>query len=273
MSAKVGVRVESVGLLTGWGHGPGALPIDARVAAQGRAVLPLARSSLSGERFRRVTRECLLGVDAVTAMLAEAGLDREAIRGDGTALLFVTAGAYGASNAGFLGAHGGTLHFPYTAPSAVPAEVTIELGLTGAYVILLGGAPATIEALRQAAVLLARGRCQRALVLVVETFEECQALWRRARWTLPVPLVEAAACALLVAGETPAVYRPVAAPEALETAADTRAGRTLAAAPLVALALARAAGASAARLSGCWRGRRAGIELATAGHVGPGAER
>jgi hypothetical protein len=48
----------------------------------------------------------------------------------------------------------------------------------------------------------------------------------------------------------------------LERAVEDRAGRTLAAAPLLALALARAAGEPAARLTGSWRGRRASIELA-----------
>lgn len=277
-----GVRVAAVGLLTGWGAGAAALPGEARTAAAGRAVLPLARPALAGERFRRATRECLLGVEAVRATLADAGLDRAAIEGKGTALLFVTAGAYGSSNAGFIGASGAsaarsvgglaeeragsgrTLHFPYTAPSALSGEVAIEFGVTGAYVILIGGAPAAIDALWQAGLLLSQGRCERALVLVVETFEECEALWRRARWTLPLPLVETAACALLVPGEAPAVYRAAAGPGPLEAAVERRAGRTLAGAPLAALALARAAGEPVARLTGSWRGRTAGIELAVA---------
>jgi hypothetical protein len=200
-------------------------------------------------------------------MLVDAGLERAAIRGQGTALIFVTAAAYGASNVEFIGARSGTLHFPYTAPSALSGEVAIEFGLTGAYVILVGGAPATIDALWQASLLLAQGRCQRALVLVVETFAECEALWRRARWTLPPPLVETAACALLEAGDRAAVYRAAAA--ATPAAIERRAGRTLAAEPLVALALARAAGEPAAWLTGSWRGRTAGIDLdlAVAGHA------
>jgi len=257
-----GVRVASVGVLTGWGRGLAALPDDARAAAAGRAVVPLARPALDGERFRRATRECLLGVEAVSATLAEGGLDRASIRGEGTALLFVTAAAYGASNVEFLGAAAGTLHFPYTAPSALPGEVAIEFGLTGAYVILIGGAPATVDALWQAGLLLAQGRCERALVLAVETFMECEPLWRRARWLAPPPLVETAACALLVrGGDAPATYEAAAAAAPLEGTVETRAGRTLAAAPLVALALARAAGESRARVTGSWRGRRAGIAL------------
>ena len=277
-----GVRVEGIGLLTGWGRGTGALPSDAQMASPGRAVLTLGRPTLEGERFRRATRECLLGVEAVSAMLMDAGLERSAIRGDGTALLFVTAGAYGASNVDFIATAGAspakavggpaeerhgaarTLHFPYTAPSALPGEVAIEFGLTGAYVILIGGAPATIDALWQAGLLLAQRRCERALVLVVETFEECAALWRRARWTLSAPLVETAACALLVRGDTPAAYGVAAEAGSLEAAVERRAGRTLAAAPLVALALAREAGEPTVRLTGSWRGRRAGITLAVA---------
>ena len=284
---KVGVRVAGVGVLTGWGQGTAALPPDASVAAAGRAVLPLARPVLEGERFRRATRECLLGVEAVSVMLADAGLDRAAIRGQGTALLFVTAGAYGPSNVGFIGAGAASpghavgglaqerrgsaraLHFPYTAPSALSGEVAIEFGLTGAYVILVGGAPATIDALWQAGRLLAQGRCERALVLVVEVFEDCEALGRRARWTLPAPLVESAACALLTRGESPMVYGAMAGEAGpLERTVEARAGRTLAAAPLVALALARAAGEPAARLTGSWRGRRASIELAVSQPAG-----
>ena len=47
----------------------------------------------------------------------------------------------------------------------------------------------------------------------------------------------------------------------------SRAGRTLAAGPLIALALARAAGDDGARVTGTWRGRTAGIELAISGHA------
>jgi beta-ketoacyl synthase-like protein len=261
-------RVESVGILTGWGEGVAALPAEARVAAGGRVVIPLGRPALAGERFRRATRECLLGVEAVNAMLRDAELDRAAIRGEGTALLFVTAGAYAASNVEFLAGRTGTLHFPYTAPSTLSGEVAIEFGLTGAYVILIGGATATVDALWQASRLLTSGRCERAIVLAVETFEECEALWRRARWTLPAPLVECAACALLVADDAPVVYRAAApAGDALPALVETRAGRTLAAAPLVALALARQAGGGAARVSGSWRGRTAAIELATTGRA------
>jgi hypothetical protein len=288
-------RLRAVGLVSGWGAGVAALPADAPAAAGGRRVIPVPRPALDGERFRRATRECLLGVAAVEAMLAEGGLTRDAIRGADTALLYVTAAAYGASNRLFIGAGGsstartegglaetrrgpasatpgrapgeeprggrpGTLHFPYTAPSAVPAEVAIEYGLTGGYVILVGGARATIDAIWQAARLLAARRCRRALGLAVETFAECEDLWARGRWAARGPLVEAAACALLE-GEGHVEYGPADGPAPLETLVARRAGEILACAPLVAAALAREAGQPRARLTGAWRGRRAAVTV------------
>ena len=284
-----GTEVAAVGVVTGWGEGAAALPSDAVRAAAGRRVIAAARPPLVGERFRRATRECLLGVAAVEALLREANLEREEMRGCETALVYVTAAGYGAANHGFIVAGaarrdvgagaarpedsvGGlrkaragavassTLHFPYTAPSAVPAEVAIEFGLTGPYVILLGGAAATIDGLWQATLLLGRGRCARALVLAVETFAECEDLWARGRWLVRPPLVESAACALLVPGPWRATYAPASTPSPLETLARARAGETLACAPLIALALARAAGgAGAFQLTGEWRGRRVGL--------------
>jgi hypothetical protein len=259
-----GVRVAAVGVLTGWGEGVAALPAAAGAAAAGRPVVPLARPSLDGGRFRRATRECLLGVAAVEAMLREGGLGREAVQGDGTALVFVTAAAYGSSNVEWLAGQVGTLHFPYTAPSVLPGEVAIEFGLTGPYVILIGGAAATVDALWQAGRLVATGQCERALVLAVETFEEAVALWQRARWAVPGPLVEAVACALLERGDRAVAYQAVASGDGLEEAVETRAGRTWACAPLLALALARGAGRPTALVTGTWRGRTASIELAIA---------
>lgn len=287
-----GTAVAGVGLVTGWGAGVSALPADARAAAAGRRVVALPSPPPAGDRFRRATRECLLGVAAVEALLGDAGLAREDIRGSGTALVYVTAGAYGAANRAFVVAgtadnrsvvagtarpqviegglrekRGGsvassTLHFPYTAPSAVPGEVAIEFGLTGAYEILIGGAAATIDALWRATELLAGGRCARALVLAVETFAECEDLYARGRWLVRPPLVESAACALLMPGRLAATYAPAAAPSPLETLARARTGETLACAPLIALALARAAGeAGRVSLTGEWRGRRAGLTL------------
>lgn len=262
-------RVCGIGLLTGWGVGARALPADARGAAAGRRVIPLASPPREGDRFRRATRECLLGVAAVDAALADAGLSRAALGGPTTALVYATAAAYGASNRLFIdgyagGERGGTtsgLYFPYTAPSAVPAEVAIEYGVRGGYVILVGGATAGVEALWQAATLLGRGRCERALVLAVETFAECEDLWGRGRWTVTAPLVEVAACALLE-GDGDVGYGVARAPAALETLARRRAGETLACEPLVGLALAREAGEGQAALTGHWRGRRMGVTLA-----------
>jgi hypothetical protein len=253
--------------LTGWGEGVAALPVDACAAAMTRPVIRLAPPPLDGERFRRATRECLLGVAAVQQMLCDAGLERDAIAGPRTALLFVTAGAYGASNVEFIAGQAGTLHFPYTAPSALSAEVAIEFGLRGAYVILVGGPTATVDALWQAGRLVREGRCDRALVLAVETFEACAALWRRARWTLPLPLVEAAACALLVPGGPDVATVAGSAGGSLEAAVQRRAGSTLACGPLIALALAREAGGGATSVSGTWRGRRATIDMTTTGRA------
>src|SRR6266508_2462933 len=281
-----GTTVEAVAVLTGWGLGIGALPADAARAAAGRAVIPLFRPVLEGERFRRATRECLLGVAAVDALLRESDIARDMIRGSATALIYVTGAAYGASNPAFIVAESlrlartegglretragsvvaesvrqasaegglrdkragsvvssGTLHFPYTAPSAMAGEVAIEFGLTGPYGILIGGAAATIDALWQATRLLAGGRCERALVLAVETFEECAALYARGRWLVRRPLVEAAACALLVPGALRARYDAPRAPSMLETLARVRAGGT----------------AGSVSVTGEWRGRRAGL--------------
>jgi hypothetical protein len=327
-----GVAVEAVAVLTGWGAGIRALPDDAARAAAGRAVIPLSRPDLEGERFRRATRECLMGVAAVDALLREGGIDRGIIRGCSTALFYVTAAAYGASNQAFIVAEsmrparpdggpsekrsgsvvaesmrparpdggpsekrsgsvaaesmrparpeggssekrpaaprqarpgavapGGT-YFPYTAPSAMAGEVAIEFELTGPYGILIGGAAATIDALWQATRLLGDGRCERAIVLAVETFEECADLYARGRWLVKRPLVEAAACALLVPGAWRARYDAPRTPSALETATRTRAGETLACAPLIALALAREEDPTGpVSLTGEWRGRRAGL--------------
>jgi len=136
--------------------------------APGPAVWALPRPERTGDRFRRATRECLLALAAVDAMLEDGRATREAIAGDGTALLYVTAAAYGASNREFIERRGGVMHFAYTAPAVVPAEVAIEFGVTGAYGILIGGAPSTLRAIRQAGQLLDEGRCDRVLLLVVE---------------------------------------------------------------------------------------------------------
>jgi len=268
VNTTIGTAVQAVSVLTGWGPGIEALPADAARAAAGRPVIALERPALEGERFRRATRECLLGVAAVDALLRASRIPREVVRGSTTALIYVTGGAYGASNHAWVaadtarrgGSVSGTLHFPYTAPSVMSGEVAIEFGLTGPYGILIGGAAAAVDGLWQATRLLETGQCDRALVLAVETFEECAELYARGRWLVGRPLVEAAACALLVPGARRTRYDAPRAPSPLETLARARAGETLACAPLIALALARAAGAEdSIGVTGEWRGRRAGL--------------
>ena len=253
-----------VGVLTGWGEGVAALPDDARRAAGDREIVTIATPPLTGDRFRRATRECLLGIAAVEAALRDAGLAREGIRGSDAALVYVTAGAYGASNRAFIdAASSGALHFPYTAPSAVPAEVAIEFGLRGSYVILIGGATTTLEALWHASTLIGRSTARHALVLAVETFAECADLYARGRRLLARPLVESAACAVLGAGpRRPAWSRAVR--DELEARVRARAGETLACAPLIAAALARAENGTELTITGSWRGRRAGLGIRNA---------
>jgi hypothetical protein len=181
--------VRGLGVLSGQGPGSGPAPIWA-----------LPRPERPGDRFRRATRECLLALAAVDAMLEDGKAPREAIAGERTALLYVTAAAYGASNREFIERRGGVMHFAYTAPAVVPAEVAIEFGVTGAYGILLGGAPSTLRAIEQAARLLDEDRCDRALLLAVEIFEECGDLYARHRRYTRWPLVETAACLWLERG-------------------------------------------------------------------------
>jgi hypothetical protein len=157
---------------------------------------------LGGDRFRRATRECLLAVAAAKAAVADAGLAEADLAGPRTGILYVSATGYAAANRAFLEDEASTtLHFPYTSPSAVPGEVTIELGVRGPYVNLMGGAPATFQALWWAACWLAEGRADRLLVLAVEAFHEVRDLFGRVRRLYAGPLVEGAACLLLEAGE------------------------------------------------------------------------
>ncbi len=192
------VAVRGWGLLTGWGRGLPNLPPNGCSGTRGQRILPVAPPLLAHERLRRATRECLLGVAAVEAALDHSQMSHDEVAGPRTALVFASASAYAAANWTFL--TGGTetaLHFPYTAPSAVPGEVTIQFGLTGPYLTLLSGANAGIEALWQAVTLLTTAQCDRAIVLGVETFQECAELYAAGRWLLGTPLTEAAACLIL----------------------------------------------------------------------------
>jgi len=254
-----GASVRAAGVVTGWGRGLAALPTDAQAAAGGRRVVEATPTPRAGDRLRRATRECLLAIDAVEALLEDGVIARAHIAGDGTALVYVTAAAYGASNRAFVEGGGGALHFPYTAPSAVPAEVAIEFGLHGPYAVLIGGAATTVDALEHARTLLGRGACARALVLAVETFAECADLHARARWLHDRPLVEAAAAVLLEpsgGGNGDERTMPDAA-----TAKNIMIGETLACGPLIALALARAGECEDVSVRGRWRGRETALTL------------
>jgi hypothetical protein len=193
-------RIRGIGVLTGWGEGVEALPAASPERRRGLVAAPTP--VLGGDRFRRATRECLLAVAAAKAAVADAGLPEPELTGPGTGILYVSATGYAAANRAFLEDETSTtLHFPYTSPSAVPGEVTIELGVRGPYVNLMGGAPATLQALWLAACWLSEGRADRILLLAVEAFHEVRDLFGRARRLYAGPLVEGAACLLLEAGK------------------------------------------------------------------------
>ena len=184
--------LRALGLLSG--AGPSGPEVDAR------PVLSLGRPPHRDDHRRRATRECLLALAAVEAMLEDGKAGPATIAGERTALLYATAAAYAASNRGFIEGSSGGIHFAYTAPAVVPAEVAIEFGVTGPYTIVLGGPPATLRAIWQAAAWLDAGVCDRALVLAVEIFEECADLYARAPRLTARPLVEAAGCLWLERG-------------------------------------------------------------------------
>jgi hypothetical protein len=212
----------------------------------------LPRPERAGDRFRRATRECLLALAAVDAMLEDAKAPREAIAGERTALLYVTAAAYGASNRQFIERRGGVMHFAYTAPAVVPAEVAIEFGVAGPYGILIGGAPATLRAIGQAAGLLDAGACDRALVLAVEIFAECADLFARHPRLCPGPLVETAGCLWLEPGAGRLSLESAREPR-LRRLAD-RGGERFSAGPLADLREWRARGGPGPlELEGRWR--------------------
>jgi len=225
-------------------------------------ILALSRPERPGDRFRRATRECLLALAAVDAMLEDGKASREAIAGERTALLYVTAAAYGASNRAFIERRGGVMHFAYTAPAVVPAEVAIEFGVVGPYGIWIGGAPATLRAIEQAARLLDAGTCDRALVLAVEIFEECADLYARHRRFYRWPLVETAACLWLERGAGELSFESARGNQGAAGAAGR--GERFAAGPLADLRDWRArATAGPVELSGRWRGEHARL------HWGP----
>jgi len=252
-----GPSLRALGFLSAWGRGAAALPEDARAAAGGRRVLSLGRPAREGERFRRATREGLLALAAVEAALEDAGAPREAVGGERTALIYVTAAAYGASNRRFIEGTGRSIHFPETAPAVAPAEVSIELGVSGPYAIFIGGPPTTLRAVWHAAALLEAGACDRALVLAVEIFEECEDLYARGGRLAGAPLVEAAACLWLEPGRGEIRLEPGGGGRGTSALAR-RLGETLCCEPLAALDAWRRAGAAGTLdLTGRWRGQRA----------------
>jgi hypothetical protein len=250
--------LRALAFLSAWGRGAAALPEDAARAAAGRRVLPLPRPAREGDRYRRATRECLLGLAAVDAMLEDGGVARQAIAGERTALVYVTAAGYAPSNRAFIERTGGSIHFAYTAPAVVPAEVAIEFEITGPYAILIGGAPATLRAIWHAAGLLEAGVCDRAVVLALEVFEECADLYARARRLSRGPLVEAAGGLLLEPGRGGLAlgWRRGGRPAA--SALRRRLGETMSCEPLAALDLWRSQGGPGpVGLTGTWRGEEA----------------
>ena len=193
-----GVLITGYSVITGWGAGLHSLPVYASAAANGCRILPITAPTTTDERLRRATRECVLAVSVVEQALASSTLRGSDVAGSRTALVYASAAAYAAANWAFLvDDKESALFFPYTAPSAVPGEVTIQFGITGPYLSLLSGANASIEALWQAAMLLTNDQCDRALVLGVETFTGCEDLYTSGRWLLRSPLVEAAVCIIL----------------------------------------------------------------------------
>jgi len=222
-----------------------------------RPVYSFGRPAPRETRSRRATRECLFALAAVDAMLEDGGASRDAIAGERTALLYTTAACYAASNRSFIEGGGG-IHFAYTAPAVVPAEVAIEFGVTGPYAIFLGGPPATLRAIWQAALMLESGACDRALVLAAEIFEECGDLFARARRLVGRPLVEAAACLWLEPGQGRLVFESsrVDGPRSRATGADD--AEMLGCGPLAALDRWRRGGEKAPlELAGAWRGEQA----------------
>ena len=197
-SSNTRTVVRAYSLMTGWGEGLKHLPTNARQAADGRLVLPLPTPTCPDERLRRATRECLLAVTAVEQALAHSTLTGADIAGPRTAVVYASASAYAAANWAFLTEDvEPAVYFPYTAPSAVPGEVTMQYGITGPYLSFLSGANAGLEALWYALTLLNDDQCDRALVLGVETFAAGAALYTSGRWLLDKPLVEVALCLIL----------------------------------------------------------------------------
>lgn len=220
-------------------------------------VLSLGSPRASGVH-RRATRECLLALAAVEAMLEDGKAGREAILGERTGLVYTTAAAYGPSNRAFIEGSSSGIHFAYTAPAGVSAEMAIEFGVTGPYAIFLGGPPATLRGIWQAALWLDGNVCDRALVLTVEIFDECADLYARVPRLGGRPLVEAAGCAWLEPGRGQLVFESRRGAGSRAERLGCEDGEMFGCAPLAALDRWRREGALAPlQLTGAWRGERA----------------
>lgn len=192
------MNFRATSILTGWGEGLQSLPTDAATAAVGRQILPLETPRFADDRLRRATRECALAITAVEQALHHGSVSTTDLAGQRTALVYASASSYVAANWAFLHADASSvMYFPYTAPSAVPGEVSMYFNITGPYLSFLSGANAGLEALWQAVTLLNNDQCDRALILTVETFAECAELYTRGRRLLSWPLVETVVCLLL----------------------------------------------------------------------------
>ena len=194
------MSLRGASLATGWGAGLDCLPHQVQAATAGRRIIPLPATSLDDERVRRATRECVLAIQAVERAIDQSSLSAPDLAGQRTALVYASASSYIAANWEFLHADtSSVMYFPYTAPSAVPGEVGMRFHITGPYLSFLSGANAGLEALWQASRLLVNNQCDRALVVSVETFAECEALFAAGRRWLSFPLVESALCLILEA--------------------------------------------------------------------------
>jgi hypothetical protein len=249
--------VRALGLLSAAPRRAEAGVAAARGAGARGPMLSLGQPE-TDERHRRATRDCLLALAAVEAMLEDGKAERDAIGGERTGLVYVTAAAYGASNRGFIEGSGSGIHFAYTAPSGVPAEVAIEFGVTGPYAIFIGGPPATLRAIWQGALWLDSGACDRALVLAVEIFDECADLYARASRLVGRPMIETAACLWLEPGQGRLALETGRGASGRVRPRTPDSGEMLACAPLHALERWRRAGASSPlELAGAWRGEQA----------------
>ena len=252
-----GARDPRPGILSGRGKGAGRAGGRRRRGVLGPWPALRSRLAADGDRFRRATRECLLALAAVDAMLEDGKAPREAIAGERTALLYVTAAAYGASNRAFIERRGGVTHFAYTAPAVVPAEVAIEFGVSGPYGILLGGAPATLRAIDQAAGLLDERALRPGAGAGGRDLRGMRGSLRPSSAFHEWPLVETAACLWLEPG---AGHVCSSSPARGGRPAETpRGGERFAASPLADLRewLARGAGGPL-ELAGRWRGEQPG---------------